>query len=48
MSILIYEDRNIVKIVIQSYFQNDNVVEGEDTMKNLRTSFAGLFGSDLK
>jgi len=28
--------------------KNDNVVEGEDTMKNLRTSFAGLFGSDLK
>ena len=22
--------------------------EGEDTMKNLRTSFAGLFGNDLK
>merc|ERR1711902_152848 len=25
-----------------------NGQEGEDTMKNLRTSFAGLFGSDLK
>jgi len=27
--------------------KNGNVVEGEDTMKNLRSSFAGLFG-DLK
>jgi len=27
--------------------KNGNIVEGEDTMKNLRTSFAGLFG-DLK
>ena len=29
------------------FFQNGRTVEGEDTMKNLRTSFAGLFG-DLK
>ena len=28
-------------------FQNGNIIEGEDTMKNLRTTFAGLFG-DLK
>ena len=31
----------------ESYFQNGNIIEGEDTMKNLRTTFAGLFG-DLK
>lgn len=29
--------------------ENDKIgQEGEDTMKNLRTSFAGLFGNDLK
>ena len=31
----------------KSNFQNGNIIEGEDTMKNLRTTFAGLFG-DLK
>ena len=34
-------------LVKTSYFQNGHIVEGEDTMKNLRTTFAGLFG-DLK
>merc|ERR1712106_778078 len=32
---------------IENNEKNDRTVEGEDTMKNLRTSFAGLFG-DLK
>ena len=38
---------NSVSRQIKSCFQNGNIIEGEDTMKNLRTTFAGLFG-DLK
>merc|ERR1719219_226408 len=33
---------------IEEDLKNGNENEGDDTMKNLRTSFAGLFGSDLK
>merc|ERR1719361_1715339 len=33
---------------IEEGLKNGKEIEGEDTMKNLRTSFAGLFGSDLK
>ena len=49
----IEEDLKVIICIILSEFlvfcfQNGKDNEGDDTMKNLRTSFAGLFGSDLK